>query len=81
MLGHENENEPVAELRTSPGINQRKQISMANAHGPVALLSINRDSLSQSHRHVNKKVRNTRDVLKVGDFVNEKKFENYESPA
>ena len=52
---------------------------MVNTNGPVALLGINRDSLSRSHRSVRKNVRNTRDILKVGE-VNDK-FDKYESPA
>ena len=54
---------------------------MVNTSGPVALLNINRDSLAKSHRGVNKKIKNTRDVLGVKDFNSDSKFETYESPA
>ena len=40
-----------------------------------------KDSLANSHRQVNKNVKNARDVLKVADFKSEQKFEHYTSPA
>ena len=40
-----------------------------------------KDNLANSHRQVNKKVKNARDVLKVADFKSEQKFEQYKSPA
>ena len=55
--------------------------SLVNTNGPVALLGINRDESSMSHRAVNKKVRNTRDVLNVRDYKTADKFEQYLSPS
>ena len=49
--------------------------------GPTALIGVNRDMLANSHRSINKKVKNGRDVLKVADFKSEQKFEQYKSPA
>lgn len=52
-----------------------------NSPKAKALLGLNRDALSNSHRYMNKKIRNARDVLKVADFKSEQKFVKYQSPA
>ena len=66
--------------KTSP---PRKQVTtMSSAKGPIHILNINRDPLSRSHRSVNLKVKNTRDILKVADYkLNEKLGEQYASPS
>ena len=52
-----------------------------NSPRAQALIGLNRDSLSNSHRNMNKKIRNARDVLNVSDFKSETKFVKYQSPA
>ena len=52
-----------------------------NSSSPVALLNINRDSRTFSHRNIKKNVKNTRDILNVADYSNERRFDDeYRSP-
>ena len=65
------------------GLRKRKSSRptvMTNKHGPIYLLGINRDPLSVSHRQIASRVKNTRDVVKLGN-VHDAKFEQYTSPA
>ncbi len=61
----------------------RQVVTMQNTNsGPVAILNINRDNLSLSHRQVNNKIKNARDVLRVGNpNLQADRYEKYESPA
>ena len=54
---------------------------MHSAKGPVLSGNVNRDGISRSHRSINAKVMNSRDVLKVGNVSNLTKFDHYQSPA
>lgn len=61
--------------------------SMVKTGGPLVhhvggATSTSKDNtLANSHRQVNKKVKNARDILKVADYKSELKFEQYKSPA
>lgn len=76
VSGQDNMNQPRSGRRRS-----RQVATVMNTNGPVALLGINRDSLSRSHRSVNLKVRNARDVLKVSEVAKGLNFDQYQSPA
>ena len=76
VSGQDNMNQPKSGRRRS-----RQVATVMNTNGPVALLGINRDSLSRSHRSVNLKVRNARDVLKVSEVAKGLNFDQYQSPA
>ena len=80
------QDQQIDRLRTeqSPKAKRRKSkydITMLSSNGPVHLLNVNRGSLGMSHRSVNKRVRNTRDVLNVKDFKTDEKLNSYKSPS
>ena len=72
---------PLRRKKNSGSRSKQGLAAFANSNSQVALLPINRDALSQSHRNINKKVKNARDVFKIQDYNLEQKFQKYESAA